>query len=182
MGVNVLNRARRDRMRGTAFGGQEGFGFDSEAGVCSRVLGWAQVAEWLMAADCKSAGLRPTEVRTLPCAPEFARSGMSWQEKAEVESASQNNDGPDSASAKLGTEPGAELERKARIAFGLYLVLAGLAWFTLDGSVLVYGRPVEIRLVPLIVLGGLAARTLLALKAEKIRRSSSQDREEVLKG
>ena len=33
--------------------------------------GWAQVAEWLMAADCKSAGLRPTEVRTLPCAPEF---------------------------------------------------------------------------------------------------------------
>ena len=32
---------------------------------------WAQVAEWLMAADCKSAGHSPTEVRTLPCAPGF---------------------------------------------------------------------------------------------------------------
>ena len=30
---------------------------------------WAQVAEWLMAADCKSATLRVTEVRILPCAP-----------------------------------------------------------------------------------------------------------------
>ena len=29
----------------------------------------AQVAEWLMAADCKSATLRVTEVRILPCAP-----------------------------------------------------------------------------------------------------------------
>ena len=31
--------------------------------------GSAQVAEWLMAADCKSATLRVTEVRILPCAP-----------------------------------------------------------------------------------------------------------------
>ncbi len=29
----------------------------------------AQVAEWLMAADCKSAALCATEVRILPCAP-----------------------------------------------------------------------------------------------------------------
>src|SRR5215472_497019 len=29
----------------------------------------AQVAEWLMAADCKSAAQRATEVRILPCAP-----------------------------------------------------------------------------------------------------------------
>src|SRR3989442_14021297 len=28
-----------------------------------------QVAEWLMAADCKSAALRATEVRILPCPP-----------------------------------------------------------------------------------------------------------------
>jgi hypothetical protein len=76
-----------------------------------------------------------------------------------------------------------ELERKARIAFGLYLVLAVVAWFTLDGTVRVYGRPIELRLVPLIVLGGLAAKTLLAVKAEKIRRTSSQDRgEEGLEG
>jgi hypothetical protein len=31
--------------------------------------GCAQVAEWLMAADCKSATHRVTEVRILPCAP-----------------------------------------------------------------------------------------------------------------
>ena len=30
---------------------------------------YAQVAEWLMAADCKSAALCATEVRILPCAP-----------------------------------------------------------------------------------------------------------------
>jgi hypothetical protein len=29
----------------------------------------AQVAEWLKAADCKSATLRVTKVRILPCAP-----------------------------------------------------------------------------------------------------------------
>ena len=29
----------------------------------------AQVAEWLKAADCKSAAPRATEVRILPCAP-----------------------------------------------------------------------------------------------------------------
>ena len=112
---------------------------------------------------------------------------MRWQENAESAAASRMEDRPSSANAetgaKFGAESGLELERKARIAFGLYLVLAVVAWFTLDGTVLVYGRPVEIRLVPLIVLCGLAARTLLALKAEKIRRASSQDRgKESLKG
>ena len=136
-----------------------------------------------MAADCKSAGLRPTEVRTLPCAPEFERYGMGWQEKAESAAASRKDEGSGSSSMGLSAESVAKLKRKARIAFGLYLVLGVVAWFTLDGTVLVYGRPVEIRLVPLIVLGGLAARTLLAVKAEKIRRASSQDRgKESLKG
>ncbi len=37
----------------------------------------AQVAEWLMAADCKSAPQRGTEVRILPCAPRFTDP---WQE------------------------------------------------------------------------------------------------------
>ena len=119
---------------------------------------------------------------------------MRWHENAES-AASRMEDGPGSTSAELGAgldsrlkarlaaESGAELERKAKIAFGLYVVLGVVAWFTLDGTVLVYGRPVELRLVPLIVLGGLAARTLLAVKAEKIRRASSQDRsEESLKG
>jgi hypothetical protein len=120
---------------------------------------------------------------------------MGWPERAESAAASRIEDGSVSTSAELGSgldarlkaklaaETGAELERKARIAFGLYLVLGVVAWFTLDGTVLVYGRPIELRLVPLIVLAGLAARTLLAVKAEKIRRSSSQDRgNEVFKG
>ena len=99
---------------------------------------------------------------------------MGWQRSLALVAAKRRGE-------NLGSED-LELERKARIAFGLYLVLGVVAWFTLDGTVLVYGRPIELRLVPLIVLGGLAARTLLAVKAEKIRRASIQDREENLKG
>jgi hypothetical protein len=120
---------------------------------------------------------------------------MGWPEIVETAAAGPMEEGSGSASAKLGAglnaglkaelsaEPFAELERKARIAFGLYVLLAVVAWFTLDGTVRVFGRPIELRLVPLIVLAGLAARTLLAVKAEKIRRASLQDRgEESLKG
>jgi len=53
----------------------------------------------------------------------------------------------------------------------LFAALAALAWFTLgEGRVLVMGRPVELRLLPLIIIGGLALRTVLARQAEKIRR------------
>ena len=62
-------------------------------------------------------------------------------------------------------------ERKYWIALALYAILAALAWFTLDeAKVLVAGRPVDLRLLPLIILGGLALRTVLARQAEKIRR------------
>jgi hypothetical protein len=67
---------------------------------------------------------------------------------------------------------GAELDRKYWVALALYVVLAALAWFTMgEGTVLVSGRAVELRLVPLIIIGGLALRTVLARQAEKIRRS-----------
>jgi hypothetical protein len=70
---------------------------------------------------------------------------------------------------------GSELERKYWVALGLYAVLAGLVWFTMDASkVLVHGKPVDLRLVPLIILGGLALRTVLALQADKIRRSGEK--------
>jgi hypothetical protein len=66
-----------------------------------------------------------------------------------------------------------DLDRKFWIAMALFAVLGLLAWFTIgDGSVMVMGKPVEIRLVPVIVIGGLALRTMLARQAEKIRRGS----------
>ena len=64
-----------------------------------------------------------------------------------------------------------ELDRKFWVAMAMYAVLAVLAWFTIgEGSILVGNRLVEIRLVPLIVMGGLALKTVLARHAEKIRR------------
>jgi hypothetical protein len=70
---------------------------------------------------------------------------------------------------------GAELERKFWVALGLYAVLGVLVWFTMgDGRVLVMGKPVELRLVPLIILGGLALRTMLALQADRIRRDGEK--------
>jgi hypothetical protein len=65
---------------------------------------------------------------------------------------------------------GSDLERKYWPALALYAVLAALAWFTLgEDKVLVNGRPVEMRLLPLLVLGGLAVRTVLARQADRIR-------------
>ncbi|HVZ83919.1 MAG TPA: hypothetical protein VG893_09615 [Terracidiphilus sp.] len=66
---------------------------------------------------------------------------------------------------------GTDLEKRYPVALALYAVLAVLVWFTMDaGKVLVGGKPVELRLLPLIILGGLALRTLLAVKADRIRR------------
>jgi hypothetical protein len=67
------------------------------------------------------------------------------------------------------------LDRRFWIAIALFAALAVLVWFTVgEGKVLVLGKPVEIRFVPLVVIGGLALRTVLALKAEKIRRGGNE--------
>ena len=72
--------------------------------------------------------------------------------------------------------PGSELDRKYWIAMVLYGAVALLVWFTMDaGKVVVLGKPVEMRLVPLIVIGGLALRTIVARQAEKIRRGAEKD-------
>ena len=69
----------------------------------------------------------------------------------------------------------ADLDRKFWVALAMFAVLAALVWLTMgEGSVLVFGRPVELRLVPLIVIGGLALRTVLARHAEKIRRAGEK--------
>ncbi|MGA9585312.1 MAG: hypothetical protein WBQ95_08295 [Terracidiphilus sp.] len=65
---------------------------------------------------------------------------------------------------------GEELDRKFRIAMVLYAILAAVSWFTLDGKLPIGGRLVELRLIPLVIIGGFALRTVMAMKAEKIRR------------
>jgi hypothetical protein len=67
-------------------------------------------------------------------------------------------------------EAGTTLEKKYWVALVLYAGLAILSWFTLDARIPVGGRLVELRLVPLVIIGGLALRTMVAMKAEKIRR------------
>jgi hypothetical protein len=63
-----------------------------------------------------------------------------------------------------------DLDRKFWIALGVYAVLAVLAWFTVgEGTIFVEGKPVALRLLPLIVIGGMALKTVLARHAEKIR-------------
>ena len=72
------------------------------------------------------------------------------------------------------TSAGSDLDRKYWVALGLYAGLAVAAWFMMDeGKVLISGRPVEMRWIPLVVIGGFALRTVLARKAEKIRRETN---------
>jgi len=71
---------------------------------------------------------------------------------------------------------GQDLDRKYWVALLLYGALAVLVWFTMDaGTVLVHGKPVQLRLLPLIVIGGMALRTVLARQADKIRRGGEKD-------
>lgn len=70
---------------------------------------------------------------------------------------------------------GQDLDRKFWAALALYGILALLVWFTMDaGKISVFGRPVDLRLVPLIVIGALALRTVMARQAEKVRRSGEK--------
>jgi hypothetical protein len=82
--------------------------------------------------------------------------------------------GIDAGSGREGLkQPGGELARKFRVAMILYAILAALSWFTLDGKIPVGGKLVELKLIPLVIIGGFALRTMLAMKAEKIRREGA---------
>ncbi|MBW8869470.1 MAG: hypothetical protein JF563_01600 [Acidobacteriales bacterium] len=78
-------------------------------------------------------------------------------------------------------ESGSSLEKKYRAALVLYVGLAILSWFTLDARISVGGRLVEMKFIPLIIIGGFALRTMVAMRAEKIRREGQQSRPEGLK-
>jgi len=74
-------------------------------------------------------------------------------------------------SQEQGKRSGSDLQKRYPVALALYAVLAVLVWFTMDaGKVLVWGKPVDLRLLPLIILGGLTLRTVLAVQADRIRR------------
>jgi hypothetical protein len=85
--------------------------------------------------------------------------------------------GIDAGSGREGLKRlGQDMVRKFRVAMVLYALLAALSWFTLDGKIQVGGRLVELRLVPLVIIGGLALRTMVAMRAEKIRREGQEGR------
>ena len=70
--------------------------------------------------------------------------------------------------------PDTSLQKKYWVALVLYGILALLSWFTLDGKIPVGGRLVELKFIPLVIIGGLALRTMVAMKAEKIRREGQE--------
>jgi hypothetical protein len=67
-------------------------------------------------------------------------------------------------------------DRKFWMAMVAYGVLAVLIWFTVgEGTVLAFGKRVEIRLIPLLIVGTFAFRTYIAREADKIRRRSADE-------
>ncbi|HEX5430852.1 MAG TPA: hypothetical protein VFW83_02710 [Bryobacteraceae bacterium] len=71
---------------------------------------------------------------------------------------------------------GSAMDRKYWVALALYAVLAILVWFTMDaGKIPVFGRPVDLRLVPLVIIGALALKTILARQAERIRHGADSE-------
>ena len=70
-----------------------------------------------------------------------------------------------------GARTGSELQRRFPIALLAYGVLAVLCWFTVgEGSIVVFGKTVELRLIPILILATFALRTVLVHQADKIRR------------
>jgi len=62
------------------------------------------------------------------------------------------------------------LKRRYPVALALYAVLGILVWFTMgEGTIIVFGRPVEMRWIPILILATFAFRTVMARQADKIR-------------
>jgi hypothetical protein len=83
---------------------------------------------------------------------------------------------PEAQSGENGMRSGSDLQWRFPLALAMYAVLAALVWFTMDaGKLDVFGKQVEMRLVPLIIIGGLALRTVLASQADKIRHGGGKE-------
>ena len=68
------------------------------------------------------------------------------------------------------TRTGSDLERRYPIALVLYGVLGILCWFTVgEGRIVLFGKPVELRWIPILILATFALRTVLVRQADKIR-------------
>jgi hypothetical protein len=75
-----------------------------------------------------------------------------------------------------GQKSGPKRDQKFWVAIGAFGVLAVIIWFTLgEGTVFVMDRPVEIRLIPLFVIGTFVLRSIVAREADKIRRRSEDE-------
>ena len=74
--------------------------------------------------------------------------------------------------AQQGTRTGSELEKRYPVALAAYAVLALLVWFTIgEGAVELFGRAVEVRWVVEFILGMFVFRTVMAMQADRLRRS-----------
>jgi bacteriorhodopsin len=66
-------------------------------------------------------------------------------------------------------------DRKFWIAMALFGVLAVVIWVTMgEGSVPLFGRQIEIRWIPLFVIGTFVFRAYIAREADKIRRGEGE--------
>jgi hypothetical protein len=75
-----------------------------------------------------------------------------------------------------GRKPGLNQDQKFWVAMGAFGVLAAVIWFTLgEGTVFAFGRPVEIKLIPLFVIGTFVLRAIVAREADKVRRRSEDE-------
>ncbi len=80
----------------------------------------------------------------------------------------QSSEGPES-----GIDPARSRDRKFWIALALFGILAVVIWFTFgEGTVFVFGRHVQLRLIPLFVIATFVFRTVMAREADKIRQKS----------
>ena len=69
-----------------------------------------------------------------------------------------------------GSRAASELKKRYPVALALYAVLGVLVWFTMgEGTIIVFGRPVEMRVVPILILATFAFRTVMARQADKMR-------------